>query len=91
MKALFFSPYGDIWARSLPEVEIAEVLREDGWDIHRITCERDFSGHCISMAAKCHNFTAEASTKRAVCNSCVHRQSLLRKSFGFNDLTTETR
>ena len=52
MKALFFSPYADVWVFSLPAAEIADALRDDGWEIHRITCNRDFSKHCVSMAAK---------------------------------------
>jgi len=87
MKALFFSPYADVWVHSLPEAEIAEALREDGWDIYRITCDRDFSKHCVSMAAKGIDFEANDDTKYAVCSSCVHRQSLLQKSFGFEDGT----
>jgi hypothetical protein len=87
MKALFFSPYADVWVHSLPEAEIAEALREDGWEIYRITCDRDFSKHCVSMAAKGIDFEADDDTKYAVCSSCVHRQSLLQKSFGFEDGT----
>jgi hypothetical protein len=87
MKALFFSPYADVWVHSLPEAEIAEALREDGWEIYRITCDRDFSKHCVSMAAKGIGFEAYEDTKYAVCSSCVHRQSLLQKSFGFEDVT----
>jgi hypothetical protein len=52
LKALFFSPYADIWVHSLPEAEIAEALHDDGWEISRITCDRDFSEHCVSMAAR---------------------------------------
>ena len=87
MKALFFSPYADVWVFSLPAAEIADALRDDGWEIHRITCNRDFSKHCVSMAAKGIDFEADDDTKYAVCSSCVHRQSLLRKSFGFEDRT----
>ena len=86
-KALFFSPYADVWVHSLPEAEIADALHDDGWEISRITCERDLSEHCVSMAAKGIDFTADHNTKKAVCTSCVHRQSLLRKSFGFEDRT----
>jgi len=39
------------------------------------------------MAAKGIDFAADLNTKKAVCSSCVHRQSLLRKSFGFEDGT----
>ena len=87
MKALFFSPYADVWVHSLPEAEIADALRDDGWEIHRITCDRDFSKHCVSMAAKSIDFKADDATKYAVCSSCVHRQSLLQKSFRFEDGT----
>ena len=86
MKALFFSPYADVWVFSLPEAEIADALRDDGWEIHRIICNRDFSNHCVAMAAKGLDFTAEESSKNAVCTSCIHRQSLIRKSFGFHDI-----
>jgi len=87
LKALFFSPYADIWVHSLPEAEIAEALHDDGWEISRITCDRDFSEHCVSMAAKGIDFADDLDTKNAVCSSCIHRQSLLRKSFGFEDRT----
>ena len=86
-KALFFSPYADIWVHSLPEAEIADALHDDGWEISRITCDRDLSEHCVSMAAKGIVFSADLNTKKAVCSSCIHRQSLLRKSFGFEDRT----
>jgi hypothetical protein len=87
LKALFFSPYADIWVHSLPEAEIAEALHDDGWEIFRITCDRDFSEHCVSMAAKGIDFADDFDTKNAVCSSCIHRQSLLQKSFGFEDRT----
>ena len=87
MKALFFSPYADIWVHSLPEAEIADALHDEGWEISRITCDRDLSEHCVSMAAKGIDFAADLNTKKTVCSSCVHRQSLLRKSFGFEDRT----
>jgi len=87
MRALLFSPYADVWVHSLPEAEIAEALRENGWSIHRITCQRDFSKHCVAMAAKGIEFSADAKTKSEVCSSCVHRQSLLQKSFKFRDET----
>ncbi len=87
MRALFFSPYADIWVHSLPEAEIAEALRDNGWRINRITCEQDFSDHCVAMAAKGFDFTADKRVKSDVCSSCMHRQSLLHKSFKFEDQT----
>lgn len=87
MRALFFSPYADIWVHSLPEAEIAEALRDNGWRINRITCEQDFSEHCVAMAAKGFDFTADKRIKSDVCSSCMHRQSLLHKSFKFEDQT----
>jgi hypothetical protein len=86
-KVLFFSPYADVWVHSLPEAEIAEALRDNGWSIDRITCQQDFSEHCVAMAAKGIEFSADAKTKSGVCTSCVYRQSLLQKSFKFKDET----
>ena len=87
MKALLFSPYADVWVHSLPEAEIAEALRDNGWSIHRVTCGRDFSQHCVAMAAKGIEFSADTKTKSEVCSSCSHRQSLLQNSFKFEDQT----
>ena len=85
MKAIFFSPYADVWVHSLPEAEIADALRDSGWSILRITCDQDFSNHCVAMAAKGFDFSVENKVKSNVCSSCIHRQSLLRKSFKFED------
>jgi hypothetical protein len=87
MKALFFSPYADVWVHSLPEAEIAEALRDQGWKISRITCDGVFSNHCVAMAAKGHDYSAQVQIKESVCSSCKHRQKLLQKSFGFEDFS----
>ena len=87
MRVLLFSPYADIWVHSLPEAEIAEALRDEGWNVSRITCANDLSRHCVAMAAKGLDFTAAENLKDAVCRSCVHRQSLLQKAFKFEDRT----
>lgn len=87
MRAVFFSPYADVWVHSLPESEIAESLSSEGWEVLRIICDRDFSGHCVSMAAKGVTYSSSVNTKQEVCSSCVHRNFLLRKSFNFKDVS----
>lgn len=85
MKAIFFSPYSDVWVHSLPEAEIAEALVENGWELLRITCDMDFNGHCVAMAAKGVSHGDDIKKKLAICSSCTNRKSLLKKAFKFKD------
>jgi hypothetical protein len=87
MRAIFFSPYADVWVHSLPESEIAEALSVEGWEILRVTCDREYAGHCVAMSAKGVAFTSSSSTKDDVCASCVHRKSLLQRSFNFQEIS----
>lgn len=83
MKALFFSPYADIWGHAFPEALIAESLIKAGHHVLYVGCGKKLDRFCVPMAA--HGMTAmtAASERYRVCQRCCEHDSLIRKKFGF--------
>lgn len=89
MKAIFFSPFANIWEHSFPEGLVAEGLKEKDVEIVTVRCEGLYQDFCVAMSAA--GLTALDSTrkKKQVCNACIKRQSLLDHKFQFRNLVTE--
>ena len=90
MHALFFSPYADVWVHGLPEALIAEVLSDHDWEVSRITCDGELSGHCVAMAAKGVGYHATKKERLEVCDTCKSRQKLLKRVANSNDISLST-
>lgn len=89
MKALFFSPFANIWDHSFPEALVGEVLQKSGYEIITVRCDGVFDSFCVAMSAA--GLTAESSPeqKKKVCSACVRRQGLIDNTFGFSALKLE--
>lgn len=89
MKALFFSPFANIWEHSFPEGLVAEGLQENEVEIVTVRCAGLYESFCVAMSAA--GLTAADSTrkKKQVCNACKKRRNLLDKDFGFRNLISE--
>lgn len=89
MKALFFSPFANIWEHSFPESLVAEGLKTKGVEVVTVRCDGLFEDFCIAMSAS--GLTAEDSlTKRKqVCTACIKRRNYTDKSFDFDSLQLE--
>ena len=89
MKALFFSPFSNVWEHSYPVSLIAQSLEEQGFDIEFVNCDGQFEDFCIAMSAA--GLTAESSLqkRKQVCSACKKRRNLLSKEFGFSSYNLE--
>jgi hypothetical protein len=89
MKALFFSPFANIWEHSFPESLVADGLQKQGVEVITVRCDRLFQDFCIAMSASGLNATDKLSKRRQVCSACIKRRSFIDQSFNFNSLTLE--
>lgn len=89
MKALFFSPFANIWEHSFPESLVAEGLKTKGVEVVTVRCDGLFEDFCIAMSAS--GLTAEDSLnkRKQVCAACIKRRNYTDKSFGFDSLQLE--
>ena len=89
MKALFFSPFANIWEHSFPEGLVAEGLKENGLEIVTVRCAGLYESFCVAMSAAGLTAADSEKKKKQVCGACIKRRNLLDKDFGFNSLVTE--
>lgn len=84
MKALFFSPFSNVWEHSYPVSLVAKSLQENGVVIDVLHCDGIYQDFCIAMSAA--GLTAESSlaTRRQVCVACRKRKNILAREFDFN-------
>jgi hypothetical protein len=89
VKALFFSPFSNVWEHSYPVSLIAKSLEEQGFDIEFVNCDGQFEDFCIAMSAA--GLTAESAEhkRKQVCVACRKRRNLLAKEFGFRSHNLE--
>jgi hypothetical protein len=90
VKALFFSPFANIWEHSFPEALVAEGLQEQGYEIVTVRCNHLFQSFCVAMSAAGLTADSTAEQKERVCRACVRRQKLIDKDFGFQSLVLES-
>ena len=86
VKAIFFSPFSNVWDHSFPEAMIAESLAKEGIEIVTVKCDGLFDSFCIAMSASGLNDFALPAQKKQVCNACKKRRNLLDKHFPFTSL-----
>ena len=89
MKALFFSPFANIWEHSFPEALVAEGLKEQGIEIVTVRCNGIYESFCVAMSAAGLQPTDSNKKKRQVCNACFKRRNLIDESFGFRNHLVE--
>lgn len=90
MKALFFSPFANIWEHSFPEGLVAEGLKENGLEIVTVRCAGLYESFCVAMSAAGLTAADAEKKKKQVCSACIKRRNLIDKDFGFNSLLTES-
>lgn len=89
VKALFFSPFANIWEHSFPEGLVAEGLQENGVEIVTVRCTGLYDSFCVAMSAAGLTAADSLRKKKQVCNACIKRKGLLDKDFGFRSLITD--
>jgi hypothetical protein len=89
VKALFFSPFANIWEHSFPEGLVAEGLKENGLEIVTVRCAGLYESFCVAMSAAGLTAADSEKKKKQVCGACIKRRNLLDKDFGFHSLVTE--
>lgn len=83
MKALFFSPFANIWEHSFPEALVAESFASRGLEVSTVRCGTMLADWCVAMSAAGLGPDAPADQRLAVCRACVRRRDFIDTSFGF--------
>lgn len=83
MKAVFFSPFANIWEHSLPESLVATSLSNFGYQVKFVRCDHILDSFCVAMSAS--GLTADSSyvKKKQVCTACHKRAKLMDTHFNF--------
>lgn len=89
VKALFFSPFANIWEHAFPESLVAEGLAEKHIDIVTVRCGGEYSSFCVAMSAAGLTDADTASKRLRVCAACHKRRDLLDSSLGFRSVLTD--
>jgi hypothetical protein len=89
MKALFFSPYANVWEHSFPESLVAEGLKSKGVEIVTVRCDGLFDDFCIAMSASGLTAADSVKKRKQVCSACRKRRDFTDRSFGFDNLLLE--
>ena len=89
MKALFFSPFANVWEHSFPEGLVAEGLKSKGVEIVTVRCDGLFDDFCIAMSASGLTAADSVKKRKQVCTACRKRRDYTDKSFGFDNLVLE--
>lgn len=89
MKALFFSPFANIWDHSFPEGLVAEGLADRGFEITTVRCDGLFESFCVAMSASGLTAQDTLKKKRQVCAACHKRRDILDSTLDFPSLLLE--
>lgn len=89
MKALFFSPFANVWEHSFPEGLVAEGLKSKGVEIVTVRCDGLFDDFCIAMSASGLTAADSLNKRKQVCTACQKRRNFADKSFGFDNILLE--
>jgi hypothetical protein len=89
VKALFFSPFSNVWEHSFPETLVAESLKDRGIDITLVRCDGLYESFCVAMSAAGLTASDDLVKKRQVCGACRKRRDLLNTATGFPSLNLE--
>jgi hypothetical protein len=89
VKALFFSPFANIWEHAFPEGLVAEGLRDRGFEITTVRCDGLYESFCVAMSASGLTAADTLAKKKQVCGACRKRRNLLDHTMGFPSLLME--
>lgn len=90
MKAIFFSPFANIWEHALPEALVAKSLRGEGFEVKYLRCDSLFEDFCVAMSAAGLVADSSSKQKQQVCNACHKRRDLIDKHFDFDSTILES-
>jgi len=89
VKALFFSPFANIWEHTFPESLIAEGLKTKSVEILTVRCDGLFQDFCVAMSASGLTAADSARKRKQVCAACRKRRDFTDRTFGFDALPLE--
>jgi hypothetical protein len=89
VKALFFSPFANIWEHAFPEGLVAEGLRDRGFEITTVRCDGLYESFCVAMSASGLRAADSMAKRKQVCGACHKRRDLLDHTMGFPSLVME--
>lgn len=89
VKALFFSPFANIWEHTFPESLIAEGLKTKNVEIITVRCDGLFQDFCVAMSASGLTAADSARKRAQVCSACRKRRDFTDRTFGFDTLLLE--
>jgi hypothetical protein len=77
VKALFFSPFANIWEHSFPEALIAESFAEKDLEVVMVRCGRMLQGLCVAMSAAGVDYDSPLAIREQICAACEKRRDLI--------------
>lgn len=83
VKALFFSPFANIWDHAFPEGLVAQGLRDRGFEITTLRCDGLYETFCVAMSASGLTAADSLRKRRQVCSACRKRRNILDQTFAF--------
>jgi hypothetical protein len=89
VKALFFSPFANIWEHTFPESLIAEGLKTKDVEIVTVRCDGLFQDFCVAMSASGLTAADSMRKRKQVCAACRKRRDFTDRTFGFEALRLE--
>jgi hypothetical protein len=89
VKALFFSPFSNIWEHSFPESLIAEGLVEQGVEVLAVRCGGMLDSHCVAMSAAGVGPRDSLAVRQQVCRACIKRRDLLDRAMPFPSIVMD--
>ena len=90
VKALFFSPFANIWDHSFPEGLVADALRDRGFNVAMVRCDGIFESFCVAMSASGLTAQDALAKKKQVCGACRKRRDILDESMKFPSMQLES-
>ncbi|CAN5522142.1 hypothetical protein BH10ACT7_BH10ACT7_11420 [soil metagenome] len=81
VKAIFFSPFANIWEHSFPEALVGESFTKHGVDVVTVRCGSMLQVHCVAMSAASVGPEASLQVRQQVCKACFKRRDLITKEF----------
>lgn len=73
-KIVFFSPFSYIWKHSISELQLAKILRRNGFEVNVVGCNSAVDDYCTPMSlAKC---SFDSQDKSKVCHTCIRNRKL---------------
>ena len=90
VKALFFSPFSNVWEHSYPVSLVAQSLHNKGIEVVTVNCDGMLKDFCIAMSAAGLTAESTAQKKLQVCVACKKRRNLLDNEFPFSQTNLDS-